>query len=261
MAKFALAGEESPSHGLHRTAEEEVKAAIEGLKRLPPMEAIHEFRRATKRLRALLRLGCPDRDEESAKLYNLFKTLASKASEARDISVRLRLLRKINGELTHPSQLIPCEHLEQRCVLQLQMLNVRTLRAELLTRLHVALRLLQNWPSSHPTRRDLKRALKNAETKASKAEKKARENPTTENLHRWRRRVKTECSMRHFLRKSLVHSNGAAARRLKKLTDLLGDDHDLALLDECVAQIRSRGKRPIRALIADKRCKLQKQIL
>ena len=112
MAKFALARGESPSHGLRRTVAEEIRVATCGLKTLPPMEAIHEFRRATKHIRALLQLGCRDKGEQQ--LRDCFKTLALKASTARDLSVRERLLAKMRGDCSRPREIRLCEYLEQR---------------------------------------------------------------------------------------------------------------------------------------------------
>jgi len=260
MGSFVLARGESPPDGLRRTAVAEVRAALTSIKTLPSMEAIHEFRRATKRIRALLRIGEYLHDQESESLDHFFRHLALKASAIRDLTVRIRLLEKQKRKLSSPWEVLQCERMEEQWQTQLEVFNFEALKADLIKGLRTALRLLSLWPGIAPTRKDLKAALKKARTKAKKAREKALKDPIPDNLHSWRKRTKTECNLRHFLNKSVKHSSKNRLNRLKHLSDLLGKDHDLVLLEESLAKDLVPRKAELGTLIAQERSRLQKHI-
>jgi hypothetical protein len=50
------------------------------------------------------------------------------------------------------------------------------------------------------------------------------------------------------------------AKKLKKLTGLLGKDRDLALLGQSLGQVRAKGKKRLQERIAEKRARLRKKI-
>jgi CHAD domain-containing protein len=60
----------------------------------------------------------------------------------------------------------------------------------------------------------------------------AREKPTVENLHEWRKRVKDLWYHLRLLKCVSPGIVGGQADEADKLSDLLGDDHDLAVLRE-----------------------------
>jgi len=259
MGKFVLSSGETPCEGLRRAATSEVHTALTSIQTLPPMEAIHEFRRATKRLRALLRIGMHLHDEQSETLNNHFRYLASKASAVRDLAVRIRLIEKIKGKISRPDELRFCERLEERWKTQLELFNMDSLKANLANGLRTALRLLPTYPGIDISKDDLECVLKKACTKAKNARKKALKARTPKNLHCWRKRTKTECNLRHLLSKTVKPSSKARLKPLKRLGDLLGSDHDLVLLEENLARFHAPSKE-IQAFICKKRARLQRQI-
>ena len=56
--------------------------------------------------------------------------------------------------------------------------------------------------------------------------------PTTENLHEWRKRVKDLWYQQRLLEETWPGVMKAQAKEAKKLSKLLGEDHDLAVLAE-----------------------------
>ena len=56
--------------------------------------------------------------------------------------------------------------------------------------------------------------------------------PTTENLHDWRKRVKDLWYQQRLLEETWPGVMKAQAKEAKKLSKLLGEDHDLAVLAE-----------------------------
>jgi hypothetical protein len=66
----------------------------------------------------------------------------------------------------------------------------------------------------------------------------AAEEPSTENLHEWRKRVKDLWHAEQILRTASPKKMEKLAKRTHKLSDLLGDDHDLAELRHYAATHR-----------------------
>jgi CHAD domain-containing protein len=59
--------------------------------------------------------------------------------------------------------------------------------------------------------------------------------PASENFHEWRKRVKDLSYHLQMLNPIWPEQICAAASELKELSDYLGDDHDLVLLEQAIA--------------------------
>jgi CHAD domain-containing protein len=284
MGGFKLGGEEAPWQGLRRVAAGQIRQAIADLKNLPTEESLHNFRTATKKTRALLRLALygagkkhsnspPPRGsrplvgntvvlsprQQTKALIGYFGMLAKMAAPVRDLNVKIRAIKKLRKYVLNPSELRLCEFMLERFVLQLQLIDVELIKARIPAELRVALSMLRNWPCTKLSPKDLKRGWKRARTKTWKAGKIALSHPTVPRLHQWRKRAKTLWYTTRFLQKSVPDDNGKLARNLEELTELLGEDHDLALLEEALTKIPSKAKKNLRAVIAKKRLKLQQK--
>ena len=86
----------------------------------------------------------------------------------------------------------------------------------------------------------------------------ARKKPTTANLHEWRKRVKDLWYSATVLRSAWPAMMSELAAEAHVLSDLLGEDHDLAILAD-----RATGKKhkELRRAIAKRRARLQKRAL
>lgn len=78
-------------------------------------------------------------------------------------------------------------------------------------------------------------ALTRAYRRGRRARKRALESLATPDLHRWRKAAKDLWHLLRLCRKRLPHRAEALAGRLESLADLLGRDHDHALLAERLA--------------------------
>jgi CHAD domain-containing protein len=79
--------------------------------------------------------------------------------------------------------------------------------------------------------------------------------PTTENLHEWRKRTKDLWHAAQLLRPAAPTRMKRFAKRAHQLSDLLGDDHDLSVLREQVG----RSDKPLLAVIDRRRATLQRR--
>ena len=82
------------------------------------------------------------------------------------------------------------------------------------------------------------------------AARRARRQPTIENLHEWRKRVKDLWYQERLMQTAWVELAEFRTAQAHRLSDLLGDDHDLALLLELLREERGAA-RPRRQRAAD----------
>jgi CHAD domain-containing protein len=91
----------------------------------------------------------------------------------------------------------------------------------------------------------------------------AAEEPTTERLHEWRKRSKDLWHAVQILRPAAPKRMKSLAKRAHRLSDLLGDDHDLAVLREQVERAdgsfeREASRTALLAVIDRRRLSLQR---
>jgi CHAD domain-containing protein len=226
--------------GLARLAEVDARTALEGLR--PDAEdldaAVHEARRRSKRVRALLRLlasGMDDglADTELRRHRDVGRTL----SELRDAQV----LDTVVGGLTPPDGPLGGGALDGlRDTIEQRHRAARAHAVAPAGALGQAADLLAGglavmpWPVEDDP--DVVRTgLRRAARRARKAAAAAAADPTDEHLHTWRKRTK---DLRHAV-EALTPAWPAAltplAGALHDLTDLLGEHHDLGVLAGVVA--------------------------
>jgi CHAD domain-containing protein len=88
----------------------------------------------------------------------------------------------------------------------------------------------------------------------------AKERPSVANLHEWRKQVKYSWHQLQLLEKLWPSMLGELADQAHKLSDYLGDDHDLAVLREAVmknAHSDTSGRDSLTAAIDERRARLQ----
>lgn len=297
--RLGLKPDETLAHGLRRMALGQVDLAIEELARTSAgakdtEKAVHETRKALKRLRALLRVLRRELGEDAfAREDATVRDIARRLSGARDAEVMLATLDALIER--HPRKLarLGGVHRLRRALLaehervERQTLGDRVALEAVLTQLRVLRVRIATWPlrDRAGTRlvdaglRDLyaqgRRRFERAERKRGK---------DTRSMHRWRKRVKDLRYVAEMLERrprSQKRRRGRSARlhrladRADTLAEALGEDHDLAVLAERVRdeakpgkRARKRSKRVGRGtrktllkLIARRRRKLRKRAL
>ncbi len=270
---------ESLAGGLKRMAGEQLELAIEQLSASngagPPEEAIHETRKALKRLRTIVRMLEPGLGEQA---------LAQEATTLRDVAAQLSLARDAEVMLS------TLESLVERHPRKLHRRGVRRLRARLIEERDRALaetlgdpvrmalvvadlsacRLrVQTWQDPRRSDRQLlepglERLYGQGRRRYRRA-RRARGDPALA-MHRWRKRVKDLRYLGEMLqcqsspsvfavsmpgaaatgkrrRERRSEPMGKLARRADVLGEVLGEEHDLAVL---AARVRSsHGKKAV----------------
>lgn len=264
---YRLEQEEGVGEGIHRIAEEELDAALaqlrEGLAE-NPVTAVHEARKSLKKERALLRLvrGSIPKSvfrEENGRLRDAGQRLAS----LRDAQVAVETV----------------DGLADRYAEQLSKAAFKRVRdavgtsgpapdgdapmeaAAAATALDVeqAREALERWAGRADGWEALEPGLALAYGDGRAAFALARRDPTDEHLHEWRKREKDLWYHQRLLRPLWSGMMEAQADELDELSDLLGDDQDLANLaatlrsDETVSARLPTDLDPLLELIGRRR--------
>jgi CHAD domain-containing protein len=117
---------------------------------------------------------------------------------------------------------------------------------------------LASWPLDALTVDDLPKALKRTYARGREAFAVADRDPTAEHLHEWRKRVKDLWYQERLLEETWPGVLKAQAKEAKKLSKILGEDHDLAVLSALLqddAKLAALSGE-IQGLIAERRAEL-----
>ncbi len=278
--RFGLRSDETAAHGLRRIVLGQLDDAIEllrGESSVAPDEAVHETRKALKRLRALMRLLEGELGpERAARERGVLSDVAGRLAGARDAKVMVSTLEGLMRR--HPRTVG-----RKRGVLQLREHLRREHRAasaqvlgdaasrELIADELCALRArVAEWQLRERSPLELVGEGLQRIYSAGRARRKraAARKPARRALHKWRKEVK---DLRYSL--EAIDVQGRSGTRAAKLAaradglgEMLGEEHDLMVLGELVRAHRPlRGRRRARKqllrAIARRRARLRERAL
>ncbi|MGB3652892.1 MAG: CHAD domain-containing protein [Rivularia sp. (in: cyanobacteria)] len=206
-------------------------------------EAIHDVRKRIKKIRAVVRLV---RDELGKEVYkqenNCFRDAGRGLSEVRDAQVLLETFNKLEkhfAEFIKPEgfvdlQQILVEHHQNTCK---RVLETENTALEVLADIKNAQERIPNWSlESSNGESILNNGLQRVYQRGYQACQSIleAEQPTVEEFHDWRKRVKYLWYHLRILRPVWSDIIKEWASQTHKLAEYLGDDHDLAVLHQFV---------------------------
>lgn len=231
---YCLHHRETLDVAMRRIASEQLDAALLELLVEGPGadEAIHEMRKRMKKLRALVRLLRPELGDEVYALENAcYRDAARALASAREAAVAVATFKGlVEGarEQIEPSAFDDIGqrlgHLHGHAVQQSHGMN----RAEVIESLEAARQRVDTWPLSHKGWRTIGPGFRRTYGRGRDAFGLVRRKPTTERFHDFRKWAKY-----HFYQVQILEPIWPAAleqrrQALKDLSELLGDEHDLA---------------------------------
>lgn len=239
---YKLQADETVEDAVRRCAREQLDRAIEELTtgvHEDPVEAVHEARKSLKKARSLLRLsrGAFDREErrrENAALRHAGRAL----SGARDAEVMLDaiddLADRFTGRVPRQTFTTIRRQLEADRDPARRRLLESGLTGQVADELKAVRSRIDDWSLGHGGWEALEPGLRRSYARGRDALALVRRRPTVENLHDWRKRSKDLWYHLRNLKTISPGIVGGAADEADRLSTLLGDDHDLAVLREAL---------------------------
>lgn len=237
---YRIAENEDPERALHRIAHEQIDAALRDLAdpRINVHEKVHCARKRSKKLRNLLRLFRPHLGKTYRTENKVIREAARELSEPRDAAARVELVDSLlKDEEWDPHLATRLQAWREKLAARSERFSLERDAGGLLANFGEALRRLDarvsGWHVSDCKAKDsFLRGLISTYGRARKAMRAAERRGTPERFHEWRKRAKTHCHHLRLVRKLWPRMLKARAAELGRLSDLLGDDHDLALFEE-----------------------------
>lgn len=259
---YQLEVQENFSEGVKRVASEELDEALKGLRGETERsvgEAVHDARKRFKKLRATLRLVRSDLGEKRYRRADArFRDAGRALSGLRDADVLLATLdalaKRAGDKTTRKMFRETRKTLAARQQHAVARADVVT--AEVAQRVADAAHDIASWPlgdgwdAAGPN-------LKRSYNRGLKAFGRAYRHPSDDRLHEWRKRVKDLWYHLRLLNPLWPEVMAALAVQAGQLADLLGDEHDLAVLEQTLTDGADFGDvEPIRELIGARRREL-----
>jgi CHAD domain-containing protein len=237
--------DESVREAIRRCSDEQLRRAEQELKEGVndnPVAAVHAARKAVKRERALLRLSrdaisSSRRREENAAL----RDAARRLSETRDAEVVVQVLDDLShrfaGQLPESAFTAFRERLAARRNSARSRLHDPTLSATVVDELSAVRLRIADWRLKRGGWKALDGGLRRTYRRGRDAFEQARAEPDVTHLHEWRKRSKDLWYELRLLGPVCGHAVRGQAKDAHELSDLLGDDHDLAVLRQTLIQL------------------------
>lgn len=262
------------STGILRVVDEEISRAYNLLHDVPPLdrhETIHELRKTFKELRAIFRLVRDEMGEESFKKENIFyRDLGRQISEIRDHTAVIETTEQLREQYAQgfDSELFAppiAYQLQERQKLEDAYVN-NDVPGYLRSQLGNKLKEHRSWTVSVNAFEQIAPSLKRVYKRGQQSLRVAMASQATEDLHEWRKRVKYLRYQIDTLSRIWPGLMGSLEDELHDLSDLLGFDHDLSIVqkqinDNMVVFENPVDKSLVITIIEHHRSQLQKHAL
>jgi len=237
--RLSIAPDEELAIGVRACAREQLAGAAERLERAEedPVTAVHEARKHLKKVRALLRLVRPAIGNAAYRRENdALRELGLALSGARDADVRVATVEKL---AEHAAGRLSAEVFDElRAALAREAAGGRTeggavpVLDAVIAELRAAELRVDAWPLEDAGWDAVLAGIARAYARGRTTFADALADPTPESLHAWRKRAKDLWYHQRLLTPAWPGVLAAQAEEAHVLTELLGDDHDLAVLAE-----------------------------
>jgi CHAD domain-containing protein len=245
---FRIKRDESLPQAIRRLARAQLRDGIRALtdEQHVLAERVHEVRTSIKKVRALTKLVRPVAKRPARRAERRLRAVAETLSPMRDAVVLLE---------TYDALLDALPPAERRSAALFRRVRDRLAAglddaarpfesprwvAKLESRLRRERRRTKRWgpPRDGHDRRTLGRGIKRGYRSARRAFERAYDRRTSPAFHRWRKAVKVHRHQLQLLERAWPEQISARSAELDRLGELLGNEHDLALLEEAVPAAR-----------------------
>lgn len=244
---YFIASNEAISTGFMRVAGEQTGKAIGAMEYWQDDErVIHKVRKHLKKLRALMRLLRDEIGEEEYKRHNVFyRDLGRELSDVRDVTSLLEILETLKeqfGDSVKAQTFEPLEEvlLEERAQLKAQQLEKEDRMKDVKQTLERSAERFEQFFIHPDCWEEIVSSVRRVYKRGYKQYHENLEQPTSESMHEWRKRVKYLWYHNRLLRQAWYRIFQCFRRETKSLSDVLGDYHDYALLREKLMEVHDQ---------------------
>jgi CHAD domain-containing protein len=258
-----LEAAEHPVVGLKRIAREQLAGGLQALDGEGDLGGrVHSARKSLKKGRAVVRLLRAELGEDVFKEQNVrMRDLGRRLAPVRDADIALATI----GEFSLPAPRTLRDRLRrERGAARRALARDEELLAELRDGLAEALAQIDTWPLEHSGSELFEGGVRRTYERGRKAFRKAYAKPSPDRFHELRKRVKYLWYFARMLQPSAPGELGELVETTDPAADLLGLDHDLAVLAERVETDRRLGaeqKRVLLRAIEQRRLELEARAL
>jgi CHAD domain-containing protein len=235
-------------------------------------EVVHEARKSFKKIRALLRLVRPCIGRSQYRSENLcFRDAGRPLTEVRDARILIESLDKLIEHFAEHVKGRPFEHVRKELQANLRAVRRRVLdKQQAFATVSAAIReareRVPDWTDVPNHWSAIGTGLQQVHERATQSFAEASADPTVEKLHEWRKQCKYLRYQLELLNPIWPEFMETLADQADHLGDLLGDDHDLAVVWQMLADDPERFDEEgdcelLVALIDRRRAKLQDEAI
>ena len=232
--------------GIVNTARSQIDKAIAEIddKELNHHEVVHQVRKRCKKLRGLIRLirpVFPDYKKENS----FFRDAAGELSSVRDAQSIIECFDDLAEHYENMAGLVHFEPIRRHLIDRRAKIadntddlgdRLKTFRARMVE----ARARVKKWKITDEGFDAVAEGFMKTYKRGRKTFSKAYEKPSAENFHEWRKRVKYHWYHCRLLREIWPEMLKVQRKTANDLADLLGDDHDLAVLQETLQKEHQR---------------------
>jgi CHAD domain-containing protein len=233
---YRLGKRQSVEVSVRNVAAQQVDKAIREVaeNELDRHETVHQVRKRCKKLRGLIRL-VRGAFPTYSKTNRYFRDAARQLSYVRDaqsvVECYNALARRFRDDFNGPAfGLIRDRLAERRRRVADDRVGLERRLEEFQCQMRDIRQQLETWQLQDRGFAAVQHGLRKTYSRGRTAMKKAYTEPTAENFHEWRKRVKYHWYHLRLLRRTWRELMKVHCDATDKLSDLLGDDHDLAVL-------------------------------
>jgi len=239
---YRLLSGEPVSTGIKRVVTARVGDALAELRGetdSEPADAIHEARKDMKKIRSAIRLVRDPLGDEVYKRENEhYRDVGRMLSSFRDAEVLVETVEALTERFESAGDRF--SGLRERLGAELRDVrddgSIESAMARAAGALERGLGRISSWPLRGDGWALLEGGLRRSYRRGRKRLRAVEEDPSVENLHEWRKRVKDLWYQLRLIREAEPALLGSLADHAHLLSDHLGDDHDLALLRQSAAE-------------------------
>lgn len=269
---YCLYSTESIVDGVRRIAHEQLHKAIDEVidTNLGIHEKVHQVRKRCKKMRGLIRLTRPAFEDTYQRENARYRDAARSLSGIRDaqsmVSTFDDLVEHFQTQINREHfQLIRQQLVERRKRLANQKIEQEQLLESFLVEIEQGKQAVDQWSLDQKGFKAIAGGIKKTYQRARRMQETAADDPLAENLHQWRKRVKYHWYHLRLLKNCWPELINVHRESAYRLSDLLGSDHDLFVLDQEIKDSRdefdnSRDVEMLLALIKQRRSTLLSQI-